>query len=146
MLVLGDRHRHDEAAEARVLHLERPVDVGRPVPTELLVEPADVGEHLPTERHEIALDGVARAIVGRLLELAKIVRHDAEGTDDTRRWIFERRLDRREDVARCLDRTVDGYHDRSERPREPRVTRRAPAGVVTEPDDLTLVALGPSSR
>ena len=99
--------RHDGAAEAGVLDAERPLDVGGAVPPELLVEPADVGEHLAPERHQVALDRVARARLGRLVELAQVGRDDAERTDTRRRPGPSSAVSSGpSDVAGRLDRTV----------------------------------------
>ena len=80
------------APEPGVLDAERPLDVGGPVPPELLVEETRLGEHLATEGHQVALDRVARARAGRLLELPQVRGHDAERAADAELRIGERVL------------------------------------------------------
>src|SRR5262249_7170132 len=140
VLVLRDRSLDDLAAVAGVLHTERPFDVGGPVPGELLVERPRVLEHLAPERHQVSLDSVARPHARRRLELAEVGPDDPVRAAPRDGWVGEGSLERRDDVAGGLDRTVEGEDEPAARTPETGVARGRPPGPLAEADDLHVLA------
>ena len=137
--MLRDGEVHHRCTPIEIPHPERVLDVGRPIPPELLVEETRRDHRLPPQRHQVALDRVDVARP-RLVELSKVVGHDPEGAAHAHPGIREHRLEAAEHVAGRFHGAVHQQHRATPRALEARVPGCRPPGSLLEPDDLDVVA------
>src|SRR5947207_2644878 len=130
MGVFVDRYRDDERLEPFAADLEREVDVGVPIPLELLRQ-QPFGEQPSLRGDEVSLQGVD-LWTGRWLPLSHRLAHEPEGSSQTDGSVCKRLAERGQDVAGRLDREVDEHHDLAARALQPRVARSRPANLTVE--------------
>src|SRR5579884_3951339 len=125
----------DNHAIAGSFEEEAVIDIGEAIEAELLVDPADLRQQVVPESHQIALDGID---VGprRLVELAQIVRDQAEGAYEADGGIGERRDDRLPDIAAHFDRRIQQQQIAPTARAHGRVAPGAEAQVAVGEEDL----------